>query len=733
MISHKLSSTVIIFTFVHSLFFVSSNEVLSLRGRGKRVLNSDSTTTTLRCAVTVLDTEYPMGTDINDHDDELLCQPVYDRTPSALAYHLNLPASFLELHEEKLLNGNRDILIHGGYIEGMMIKGITNENVQLVRAARAVADLSGYVERSVLVVRVRTLDSNPVYEAKTMSDNFFSEDRLTLRSQYSACSHGKLTFLPASGQLASGIENGILDVQLNIRVSNYSRLELTNEAIIETERILQSSISAAVNNVIICHPPIPDRNNSRADTNDWLAFAYLNQPISVYNGEWCGYISANMHEVGHNLGFKHSNQIGSYGDRTGYMGYSYAAAGWPSMCFNAVKNWQTGWFMDRAIDLDVTQGGWTGKIATFVDYHLVKDDEYVIVKVGDLFLQYNRAKGMNAQTFDKANQVVIVESSTETSEVIGGLDGEIFASTYFQRQNFTGTGETLFIAICSHQFGDNRTQADYFRVFIGLDSLDCSVRKGTNTQMIPTSVSMAPTTSSPPSPSPTWIPPERGQTCDDDFSVTLEEQDYGNFTCNTLRNRETLRRSVCVEGHDAFNICAETCGKCVDECRDEDRFFVHDGEWRSCGWVRDQSYSSLSTICMQGGTPHNYCRETCNSCDSTIDGANCVDSEEDDAFSISLGVNRESHSCAWLADSNNWFWRFALCNEKYETFHACAKTCSKCFPREHCEDQKRSFQYNSVSRNCAWLAKESRWQIRDACTNKVMIAEECRKTCGNCV
>jgi len=729
MMSYKISSTVILFIFVHSLPFVSSNKISSLRRRNQGTLNSDSTTT-LRCAVTLVDTEYeyPAGRDLGDDDDEILCQPVVDRKMSALAYPLNLPQDFFELHKEKLFAGNRDVLIHGGYIEENVVKGITNDNVQLVRAARAVADLSGYVERSVLVVRVGALDSSPVYEAQEMSDNFFSEDRLTLRSQYSACSHGKLTFVPASRQLAGGIENGVLDIHLNLQAKDYSRLELTNEAIIETERILKTSITQVVNHVIICHPP-----NLR-DADNWLAFAYLNQPISVYNGEWCGYVSANMHEVGHNLGFRHSNQIGSYADRTGYMGYSYNVTGWPSMCFNAVKNWQAGWFMDRAIDLDVTQGGWKGKIATFVDYHLVKADEYVLVKVGDLFLQYNRAKGMNAETFDKPNQIVIVESNTGESELIGGLDGEDFYTTYFQRQNFTGTGETLFVAICSHHFGDNKTQADYFRVFIGLDSLDCSERSGTSNEIIPVpaTVSMSPTVSSQPSPSPSWIPPERGQSCDDDLSAIIVT-DAGNFTCNTLSINTPLRQNVCIEGHKAYNVCAETCGKCVDGCADDDRYFLYEQQWRNCGWVRDQPYLDLNAICALGNTPHNYCRETCNSCDSFIDGNSCGDSIEDDAFSISLGISSQSHSCAWLSHSKNWFWRFALCNEKYETFHACAKTCSKCFIRSSCEDDvDSSFLLNGVQRDCSWLENEFIWTIRDACIQP-NIAEKCRKTCGGCV
>jgi hypothetical protein len=97
-----------------------------------------------------------------------------------------------------------------------------------------------------------------------------------------------------------------------------------------------------------------------------------------------------MHEVGHTIGFRHSNQDGmEYGDMTDYMGASYGTDDWPAICFNGQKNWQAGWYADRSIAIDPNDGNWKGYLAAFVDYDLTKSTEYVVIKVGaNLYLQY---------------------------------------------------------------------------------------------------------------------------------------------------------------------------------------------------------------------------------------------------------------------------------------------------------------------------------------------------------
>ncbi|KAL7425494.1 hypothetical protein ACHAXM_000042, partial [Skeletonema potamos] len=78
---------------------------------------------------------------------------------------------------------------------------------------------------------------------------------------------------------------------------------------------------------------------------DWVAYAGIKGHISVYNDKWCDYPSAQMHEIGHNLDFAHSNEgTERYGDTSGIMGFAYNQDEGPAMCFNAAKSWQSGWY-----------------------------------------------------------------------------------------------------------------------------------------------------------------------------------------------------------------------------------------------------------------------------------------------------------------------------------------------------------------------------------------------------
>lgn len=711
MLSNNFFLSLFLLAFVLKIIFVSSDPSLSGGVRNNEVGVSPP----LKCAVIVVSTEFAVGVD--DPEVNFLCSEVTGNRISELAYNIELPAPFLDKYGGKLLRGDREILIHGGFIEEDKNEVfIPDENsVQLVRGSRVVPDLSGYVSRDVLVVRVTTDDSIPTYTADELSTNFFADDRLTLRSQFAACSFGKLTFEKARDSLAPGkIVEGVMDIHLNVNASTSTRLELTNMAIAETQQILESNVTDVVNHVVICHP--------QGSLEPWLAYAYVHQPITVFNGKWCGYISANMHEIGHNLGFTHSNQDGIYDDKTGYMGWSYEVAGWPSLCFNAEKNWRTGWFADRAVEIDVNKGVWTGKIATFVDYDITKPDEYVVAKVGDIQFQYNRAKGMNAQTYDKPNQLVIVESTPEGSELMAGIDGIMFNTTFFQKTNFGDNGETLFIAVCSRHIGDNVTQADYFDISVGLDAIDCSQ----NDDITISNATYDDSTSL----ANEYVDTDRGEMCDDNITEIFYVSGIGNTDCRLLQQSEDIRNFLCIPGMQAWDTCAETCGKCSDDCHDNnDMYFQYNEEWRTCEWVRIQDDFDLSDVCRHGGNPHRFCSETCNSCLSQIDGDNCVDS--DSTFDVFPWGPR---TCDWLATlpaNIKIFWHDFLCQPENETYDLCPKTCGKCFELSSCEDSDEAFDYDGAYRSCDWLASEPTMNRLVACESPV-IRDTCRETCGNC-
>ena len=53
-----------------------------------------------------------------------------------------------------------------------------------------------------------------------------------------------------------------------------------------------SSPTQLADHVMYCLP---------AATMSGIAYAYINSWNSVYSNQWCTYVSAQMHEIGHNL------------------------------------------------------------------------------------------------------------------------------------------------------------------------------------------------------------------------------------------------------------------------------------------------------------------------------------------------------------------------------------------------------------------------------------------------
>jgi hypothetical protein len=129
-----------------------------------------------------------------------------------------------------------------------------------------------------------------------------------------------------------------------------------------------------------------------------------------------------MHEIGHNLGLFHANENGSeYSDVTGVMGSAPDVTAYPQRCFNAQNFWHLGWYEDRSIEVD-PETPTLLKIAAFVDYNKTIPNEYVGVRVRDLYIQYNRATGFNIDTGEKQNMLTVVREESRGTDLIVSLD-----------------------------------------------------------------------------------------------------------------------------------------------------------------------------------------------------------------------------------------------------------------------------------------------------------------------
>lgn len=262
--------------------------------------------------------------------------------------------------------------------------------------------------KSILALRIIATDSSTSASEVTISDEVFgtSGDVFNLKSGYDQCSYGQLTFEEYVGTTSTGkvITNGVTTITLqNFNVGGKESYVVVNEITSVANTVL-GSLQSQFDHVMYC---LPSGTNG-----SWIAYAYINHWLSVYNDEWCNYPSGQMHEIGHNLNLAHSGEGATYDDQTGMMGYSYSSDEGPVMCFNAPKNAQLGWYDDKLEVFDsTTSSSWIGKILGISDYENAAGDDIVILRIiaatFDYYVSFNRKAGINAGTAEAGNKVLI--------------------------------------------------------------------------------------------------------------------------------------------------------------------------------------------------------------------------------------------------------------------------------------------------------------------------------------
>jgi hypothetical protein len=171
------------------------------------------------------------------------------------------------------------------------------------------------------------------------------------------------------------------------------------------------------------------------------------------------------------------------------MGYSVNFTGGPLMCFNAHKYWTSGWISDRQIEIKVEHEAWQGNILAFMDYPVARKGDVVVIHFSDVFFLYNRAKGINAQVFEKKDQVTVVQAQNNHSTLLAGLSkGSTMDYKHYR------------IEICS--FTTDASGRDYARLQVTnihtfnscIDSKNSSMIFSPKPSHIPTLVTSRPTT-----------------------------------------------------------------------------------------------------------------------------------------------------------------------------------------------------------------------------------------------
>lgn len=135
--------------------------------------------------------------------------------------------------------------------------------------------------------------------------------------------------------------------------------------------------------------------------------------------------------------------------------------GFPAMCFNAVNNWQLGWFEDRALETDLFKPTLV-RLAAFADYDKTTAGlDYVLVRSGNVFMHYNRAKRMNSDTYEYQDDLVLYQGIEDGSYLFAALsypDNPVYTKSFPQG--------TWWAEICEKVDG-NGNSPDYLTISIG--------------------------------------------------------------------------------------------------------------------------------------------------------------------------------------------------------------------------------------------------------------------------
>jgi hypothetical protein len=137
------------------------------------------------------------------------------------------------------------------------------------------------------------------------------------------------------------------------------------------------------------------------------------------------------------------------------------------MCYNAVNHWKLGWYSDREIEVS-SQSTSIIRLAAFVDYgKTTSGSHYVVVKSDDIYLHYNRAKGINSDTTEYKDDMTIYRETDSASYLFAEVNAD--ENPLYLRS--TGLG-TWHAQVCSKVVGDDYTP-DYLIISIGYGASQC--------------------------------------------------------------------------------------------------------------------------------------------------------------------------------------------------------------------------------------------------------------------
>jgi hypothetical protein len=147
------------------------------------------------------------------------------------------------------------------------------------------------VVKKVLVLRIEASDKSTTASETQLADDVFGAagDVLNLKSQYNQCSYGQLQFEPVTSNAIIG-SDGVYTVSLPTTVVTGAADNPIAWAAVNKAQAELGTLTNIANHVMVCMPP--------GTSGGWIAYAYINHWLSVFNNDWCGYPSGLLHEFG---------------------------------------------------------------------------------------------------------------------------------------------------------------------------------------------------------------------------------------------------------------------------------------------------------------------------------------------------------------------------------------------------------------------------------------------------
>jgi len=135
--------------------------------------------------------------------------------------------------------------------------------------------------KTMMAVRIIGADVATTASESEISDGWYgtSGDSVNLKSQYAACSYNKLIMNPAN---SNGVTNGVTTVTIANTITGSS-----DGTIRDAATAALGTLATQFDYTMLCIPP--------GTSGSWIGYAYLDSYLSVYNNEWCGYLSIQMH------------------------------------------------------------------------------------------------------------------------------------------------------------------------------------------------------------------------------------------------------------------------------------------------------------------------------------------------------------------------------------------------------------------------------------------------------